>query len=180
MKKLYFSISLVLTVVAFIVTYFYFGLHENFIIDNFELINTAIVTFYGTNLRGNLFSGFLALGGFIFSLKAFILVTMKQNVYDSDIYEERWLANNENGTGEAYFLPLKELNSVLYMTVLLSISSAILNITIGLLPNILVVYLCIFSSLTAIIYLINSLWLIKCNLDTWFDYLAQKKFKKEE
>lgn len=177
MKKLYFSISLVLTVVAFLLTYFYFGLHKSFTIDNFELINKEIVGFYGLNLRGNLFSGFLALGGFIFSLKAFILVTMKQNVYDSEIYETQWLEKNDNvRDGEAYFLPLKELNLVLYMTVLLSIFSSIINITIGLLPNILVVYVCIFSAFIAIIYLVKSLRLIKGNLDTWFDYLSQKKF----
>lgn len=172
-----FATSLFLSVIAFAITYYYFDFFKNISFDNFQIINYGIVKFYGESLRGNLFSGFLALGGFIFSLKAFILVTMKQNVYDSEIYEKQWLEVNDNRSGEAYFLPLKELNSVLYMTVLLSIFSAILNITIGLLPKIFVVYVCIFSAFTAIIYLIVSLWLIKRNLDTWFEYLGQKKFK---
>lgn len=161
---------------AFCVAYYYLGFFESISFENYETLNKSIIEFYGESLRGNLFSGFLALGGFIFSLKAFILVTMKQNVYDSKIYEDKWLELNEGGSGAAYFLPLKELNSVLYMTVLLSIFCAMLNITIGLLPIIWVVYICIFSAFYATGYLILSLWLIKGNLDTWFEYLGQKKF----
>lgn len=161
---------------AFCVAYYYLGYFESVSFESYKSINQNIIRFYGENLRGNLFSGFLALGGFIFSLKAFILVTMKQNVYDSEIYEEKWLELNKGASGDVYFSPLKELNSVLYMTVLLSIFCAMLNITIGLLPIILVVYICIFSAFYATAYLILSLWLIKGNLDTWFEYLGQKKF----
>jgi len=172
-----FTFSLFCSFSAFCIAYYYFGLYENLNFENYKSINQNIIKFYGESLRGNLFSGFLALGGFIFSLKAFILVTMKQNVYDSEIYEEKWREFNKEANGEAYFLPLRELNSVLYMTVLLSIFCAILNITIGLLPIIMVVYICIFSAFYATGYLVLSLWLIKGNLDTWFEYLGQKKFK---
>lgn len=171
-----FTLSLLCAIGAFCVAYYFLGFFESINFENYKNINKSITEFYGESLRGNLFSGFLALGGFIFSLKAFILVTMKQNVYDSKIYEKKWLELNEGSSGEVYFSPLKELNSVLYMTVLLSIFCAILNITIGLIPVILVVYVCIFSAFYATAYLILSLWLIKGNLDTWFEYLGQQKF----
>lgn len=180
MKWKCFTFSFLCASAAFLVAYCYLGLFEKISYQSYLEINQKIIKFYGDSLRGNLFSGFLALGGFIFSLKAFILVTMKQNVYDSKIYEDKWLELNKGGTGEAYFSPLKELNSVLYMTVLLSILSAILNITIGLLPVIAVVYICIFSAFYATGFLILSLWLIKGNLDTWFEYLGQRKFNEKE
>lgn len=175
MNYVYFIISLAISSLAFIVTYYYYGFFEDITFSNYKYINNEIIKFYGNNLRGNLFSGFLALGGFIFSLKAFILVTMKQNVYDSENYQAKWIEVNGLENTQAYFLPLKELNAVLYMTVLLSIISAIVNITVGLLPNISVVYICIFMSIVATVYLMRSLWLIKGNLDTWFEYLRLKE-----
>lgn len=179
MKWKCFAFSFLCAGGAFLVAYYYLGLFEKFSYESYKRINLDIIKFYGDSLRGNLFSGFLALGGFIFSLKAFILVTMKQNVYDSKIYEDKWLGLNKDGSGKEYFLPLKELNSVLYMTVLLSILCSILNITIGLLPVIFVVYVCIFTAFFATIYLVLSLWLIKGNLDTWFEYLGEEKFEKK-
>ncbi|WP_180082964.1 hypothetical protein [Acinetobacter sp. YH12102] len=181
MKIKYILIALLLTIVTFLVTYFYYELHKQITYENFSDINTKIIVFYGQNLRGNLFTGFLALGGFIFSLKAFILVTMKQNVYDNDFYEKKWLdLNKGNECRKAYFLPLRQLNEALYLTVLLAIISSIINITIGLLPNIYVVYVCIFTSLWASIYLVQSLYLVKRNLDTWFEYLSLSEFKKHK
>jgi hypothetical protein len=45
-----------------------------------------LVRFYGENIRGSLFTGFLTLGGFLLSLKTFIIVKMKENVYDDERY----------------------------------------------------------------------------------------------
>ncbi|MBT0959869.1 hypothetical protein [Denitromonas iodatirespirans] len=51
--------------------------------------------YYVENIRGHLFAGFLALGGFLLSLKTFIVVTMKENVYDDEKYIQNWEAQRK-------------------------------------------------------------------------------------
>src|SRR5262245_31540304 len=45
--------------------------------------------FYARNLRGSLFTGFLTLSGFLLSAKTFIVVKMKESLYEQDFYTRR-------------------------------------------------------------------------------------------
>jgi len=45
--------------------------------------------YYAKNIRGSLFTGFLTVGSFLLSLKAFIVVKLKENIFDSDIYKKK-------------------------------------------------------------------------------------------
>lgn len=50
---------------------------------------SPIYDFYSIHVRGNLFAGMIAVGGFLMTGKTFILVTMKQNVFDDPEYKKR-------------------------------------------------------------------------------------------
>lgn len=135
---------------------------------------SKIFDFYARNLRGSLFTGFLALGGFLMSAKTFIIVNMKKEVYDSARYKQDWLDGRELNGSENYpplFRPLRRLSNILFYTISFSFLASVAQLTIGLFESVPSVVICSFLVILAICFLMLSLYLIKKNLATMFDYL---------
>lgn len=140
-----------------------------------------MIWFYEDKLRGALFGGFLTLAGFLFSLKTFIVIKMKENVYDHDFYEK--LVNERKVHNEKItrYGPLKNLSDLLFWSVLLSFVSAIFQFSLGLLGNLWAVYACLWISIFTVITFFISLFAMQTNLNTWFEHLekAEKQKAKE-
>lgn len=132
-----------------------------------------LADFYEKNIRGHLFAGFLALGGFLLSLKTFIVVNMKENVYDNKKYQENWKKQKKLDENMKLYEPLKELSDLLFYAILASIVSAIMQMSLGLYSHWFASVVCIWSAIYAASLLISSLVLIKQNLDIWFSYLEE-------
>ncbi len=150
-----------------------FGLLSVVCIYNFVEPIEQITEYYSKNLRGNLFSGFLTLGGFLFSLKTFIIVKMKENVYDHCEYEKKLQKGKKLNPNMTHYGPLRRLSDMLFYSVLLSIITAALQLTIGLIPHWASALICISFSVTTIFLLIWSLILIKQNMDDWFSFIEK-------
>lgn len=137
-------------------------------------------TFYGDKMRGSLFAGFLTLGGFLLSLKTFIVVNMKKEVFESEVYKKEWEdqkkldVNNELGLK---YTPLRYLSSVLYAAILSCISTAVLQLTVGLVNSFWAATLCLWAVIVSLSFLAWALWLIRANLTRMFDYLDSQESK---
>ncbi|MCL6272246.1 hypothetical protein M3P05_20200, partial [Sansalvadorimonas sp. 2012CJ34-2] len=129
--------------------------------------------FYAKNIRGHLFAGFLALGGFLLSLKTFIIVNMKENVYDNEQYRENWKKQRKHDNSLELYGPLKELSDLLYYAIIASFIAAILQMTLGLYKHWITALICSWSAIFSVILIIDSLKIIKRNLDSWFDAIKQ-------
>ncbi|MNB54593.1 hypothetical protein D3C87_826680 [compost metagenome] len=137
----------------------------------------AFGKFYSDSLRGSLFAGFLTLGGFLMSLKTFIIVNMKKEVYDSKPYQEMWREQKKLDTGNrivTIYSPLRDLSSVLYITILLCVLTAVSQLTVGLFGNLWTSIFCVWVAANAIVFLIWCLTLIRENLKTMFDHLDKQ------
>jgi len=132
---------------------------------------TKFTKYYVDNIRGHLFTGFLALGGFLLSLKTFIIVTMKENVYDDEKYIENWKAQRKLSPNIKLYAPLKQLSDFLYYAIFASILAAVLQMSLGLYEHWFASAVSVWSAVYATILLVWCLVLIKRNLDTWFSYL---------
>lgn len=129
--------------------------------------------FYSVNLRGNFFGGFLGLGGFLLSLKTFIIVNMKDKLYSNEKYIKKW--KNSTTIKDSLLHPLRELSDILYFAILMSIISAVAQITIGFIESNISILICIYFASVTIVLLIDSLHLIRKNLNILFDYDDQNK-----
>jgi hypothetical protein len=138
-------------------------------------------TFYADKLRASLFTGFLTLGGFLMSLKTFIIVNMKKEVYDTDEYKKKWLISNprrQKDTGLLY-TPLQNLSHMLYATILFSISTSAAQLTIGLFETFWGSVICVWLASVTIILLLWCLRIIKGNLDVLFIHIEEKQKTNE-
>ncbi|WP_147447060.1 hypothetical protein [Corallococcus sp. CA054B] len=133
---------------------------------------------YRDSLRGSFFSGFLSVGGFLFSLKTFIVIKMKEGLYDSDEYRERHREKSKLGRrGVGLFDPLRNLSRLLFYSIVSSFSTAVAQVTVGLVPGWGAVGLCLSMVACTLCLLFFSLREIKGNLDTWFDCLEAEAKK---
>lgn len=127
--------------------------------------------FYALSLRGSLFAGFLTLGGFLMSLKTFIIVNMKKEVYDSPAYITKFDAEKIIKPNLRRYDPLKELSNVLFVTILSCLTTSIMQLTLGLIEIFYMSLLCLMSAVGSIALLSWTLYLIRANLQDMFDHL---------
>lgn len=154
------------------------------IYKNFD--TSEVLSFYNTHLRTSLFTGFLTASAFLLSLKTFIIVRMKDSVYDTqsykdefkekyrdfrELYEKKQLVPKltlpEYPTKRGLLLPLQHLSDTLFFSVLACLFASVSQITIGLLPYFSAFAFSIVLVSVALFSLALSLWKIKQNIDSW-------------
>ncbi|WP_199885147.1 hypothetical protein [Pseudomonas bohemica] len=143
----------------------------------------VIYDFYASNLRGSMFTGFLALGGFLMSAKTFIIVNMKKEVYDSDKYKRDWLDGLKLNGADKYktlFSPLRRLSNIIFYTIASCFVASISQLTLGLFKSIPTIIICFFLVVVAVSFLMLSLFLIKKNLAIMFAHLDEASVEKLE
>lgn len=142
-----------------------------FLVDMLVTDKIEFVVFYEKHLRGNLFAGFLTVGGFLLSLKTFILIKLKENVYEHEEYKKIYKKQKDLDESLQLYGPLKNLSNFLFWSVLSTIFAAIFQLTIGLFGVYWLSVMAIWMSIFALLSLIFSLILIKSSLNDWFDFI---------
>jgi len=129
--------------------------------------------FFDKNIRGSLFSGFLTLGGFLLSLKTFIIVNMKKEVYDKSEYLQIHNVALARGHKGSRYSPLKDLGDVIFFAIVACISTACLQMTLGLFARAWSSAICLAAALYSIIMLLVVLHYIRRNLQAMFKFLEK-------
>lgn len=141
--------------------------------------NPNFAEFYANNLRQSLFAGFLTLAAFLYSLKTFIIIKMKENVYDQKLYKERFDRKKKNNPNIKRYDALRQLSDLLFYTVLCSIITSIMQFTLGLYSHWMASILCLYMALVSVVLFSISIFIIKDNLNAWFDFLDESEKKAE-
>lgn len=128
-------------------------------------INVVFLEFYQKELRSNFFSGFLSVGAFLLSLKTFIVITMKKELYDTPAYKNTWEKQGGKSAVGGIYLKLRELNSCLFWSILVSLVCTVSQFSVGFIPVWYSGVFCVWLAVLSCIYLIYSLFLVKSNLD---------------
>jgi hypothetical protein len=139
--------------------------------------NIDLYKFYSENLRTALFSGFLTIGGFLMSLKTFIIVKLKEDLFDKPAYKKRHKENtliNAKKAGTLYE-PLKQLSDYLILCVICSLVTAFLQFSIGFWEICYTAALCMSLALVSLTLVIDACWLMKKNLDQLFALLKDEE-----
>lgn len=130
-----------------------------------------VIEFYQFNLRGALFGGLLTVSAFLFSLKTFIVVKMKESVYDAEFYGAMVKERQKLNPNITRYGPLRNLSKLLFWAVLISLLASFVQFSVGLIPKIWAVQVALAASLWSIGMILLSLLHMQSNLRTWFDLL---------
>lgn len=134
-----------------------------------DSLRTEIINLYIKNFREILFSAFLTLSGFVFTLETFIIVTIKENVYDNEKYIEKFLNMKKLNPQLRRYAPLIRLKHFLYYTIVYSFMAAMFQLIFGVFNNWYAVLICIWSSFIALLTFVYALYISNNNLKKWFE-----------
>lgn len=138
--------------------------------------------FYSTHIRASLFTGFLTMGSFLLSLKTFIVVKLKENIFDSTAYKEKIKEYRKTNPKLTLYGPIKNLSNLLFLSIASSIFASTAQLTIGLIKYWATTLFCLFLAATSIFLLIGTLLVIRTVLSLWLDTLEEEnnKYLKSE
>lgn len=135
---------------------------------------------YENELRRSLFVAFLTLGGFLLSLKTFIVVKMKELVYDSDSFVADLYKMRQLTPGIEHYASLRRFSGLLFWAIISCFVVSLAQYTLGLSSPSWAPGACISGGVFAVYLLILSLVLTQCNLHDMFTHCEKASRKKYE
>lgn len=134
--------------------------------------SSAFVDFYVKHLRDNLFTGFLTVATFLFAVHSFLIITLQKDVYSDARYKKFKLqAKKEGLTKDTPAGPLKRLSKRLTSATVLAFVTALVQISLGLMPYNLTASLACAISIWSLVDLGRTLWIQKEVMADWLESL---------
>ena len=132
-----------------------------------------VLKLFSDTLQVSFFTSFIALGGFLLALKTFIVVKMKELVYDSPAYARELRDMRGSEPDKEHYRPLRNLSELLFFSILACFIAALLQFTLGLWKCIWATSICIAIAVLALGLLLTSLVVTRNNLVKMFEYLEK-------
>ena len=130
---------------------------------------------YQSKLQAPLFTGFLTVGGFLLTLKTFVLIKLKEEVYESSFYQDKVLKERRELNDKlTLYGPLARLGSLLVFSVLSALVTAVSQLSIGFIPRTSAAAFCLGVAVTSLALVFQSWFHIRENLIRWFELLDEK------
>lgn len=138
--------------------------------------DTTFFNYYESKVRGYLFSGFISVGSFLLSLHTFVIVNLKDKLFDSVAYKNNYVDfkrreiknfSSDMISVSDYYSPLNVLSVFLNISIWLSIVTAVMQFTLGFYDNTYSAIFCMYMALITVLFLLNCLVLIRCNIKVW-------------
>ncbi len=136
--------------------------------------STRAIQFYDEKIRSILFSGLLTVGSFLLSLKVFIVVKFKENVFDSESYKSKLAERRKINPNLSHYGPVRNLSKVLFIAITSSLFASASQVTIGLIPEWWALLICVGLAAFAGVMLLQVLLLIRTILKDWLDHMEAK------
>lgn len=139
--------------------------------DFWKVIVAEVFPFYEKNLRANFFAGFLTIGTFLFAVKTFIVVKIKEDVFDTDFYKKRVEGHRSLNRKKkiVYYGPLKRLMAVIFYAEIISLITACYQLTFGFIKSPWAAMVGIVMSILSMGLLLVAICLVKGNLNVWLE-----------
>lgn len=132
---------------------------------------------YTTKLQVPFFTGFLTLGSFLLTLKIFIIVQLKDKLYESNEYINKVAELRLVDNTIKLFAPLTRLAELLLIAVIMAISTAFIQITVGFIGKQFSAAICISFAIVTLCLVVFAWWHIRKNIFDLFEYASKDNEK---
>jgi hypothetical protein len=138
----------------------------------------TLVEFY-QSLRPAIFTTSLTLGTFLFTMKTFIIQTMKKEVFDKPFYKQQVMARINGGKPkDTLYGSLRNFKTVLFLAIITAILNAFFQVTVGYIDTDCAAWACFGSTLVSWSFVGGCLWLVSKNLTSMLKY-GELEFQDE-
>jgi hypothetical protein len=140
---------------------------------------SKVFAFYKDSFRTPFFTGFLTLGSFLLSFKAFAIIRLSQ-IFDMQEYQDRFLKRKsiDKDFTDGYFDPLIHLSDSIFLAIFLALITAAAQLTLGLIPIWWTVLPCLWLAAFTGSVLFRTVHLLKRNIDGWLEIERVRQEKK--
>lgn len=134
----------------------------------------GLCALYDAKFQTPLFTGFLTIGGFLLTLKTFVLIQLKKELYETDFYKKRLNDRRQLNPNLSLYGPLNRLGILLIYCVFAALFTAVAQLSIGFIPHRLAAAFCISLAIGTLTLVFQAWFEIRQNLTYWFEFLNDK------
>mgnify|MGYP000968179127 CR=1 FL=1 len=138
----------------------------------------SFIELYVQQLRMPLFSGLFSVAGFLFAMETFIIVKMKEGLYDSDEYQCLIKKKRKRDPKHSFYGGLRRLSRLLTGAVIVAILASISQIIFGFYEVLWSILIAVGMGVFALATLVTAIVFSSINLHVWFVQLERIAVKK--
>ncbi len=139
----------------------------------------GLFALYDRKFQTPLFTGFLTISGFLLTLKTFVLVQLKKELYDQSFYKEDIDYKRLTNPKLTLYGPLNRLASLLVLCVLGGLTTAVSQLSVGFIPSRFAAAFCIAVGAGTLALVFQAWYEIRRNLTRWFEVLEENNKKNQ-
>jgi hypothetical protein len=133
---------------------------------------------YYQDLRSAFITSSVTMGTFLFTMKSFVIQTMKRDLYDKEEYQQAVAQRRREGKiGETYYGQLDRLRSLMLWAIIVAFVNAGIQVVAGDTNQVWVVKICFLVTTLSWLLVLASLFVVSHNLKEMIaisEKLAQK------
>lgn len=133
-----------------------------------------VITSYQNSIRGYMFAAFLGASSFLISLLTFLVINIKEKMFDSVDYLRLYVLHHNLKEGDYIskkdlYSPLRFISMLLVFAIFLSIISSVSQLTLGFSSNLFVLLVPTLTPFLAVSFLISALYQIHSLIRQWLN-----------
>ena len=132
---------------------------------------------YQSKWSVGLFTASITLASFLFTMKSFVIQTVKDKIYDTDSYKKKINQRRASGANIEYYGALKRLALLLRWTILIALINAMFQLILTIFNCVWLALLCLFTSVITGFLFFYVVWVVSENIK---DLIAQAEQKAED
>jgi hypothetical protein len=136
-----------------------------------------ITTIYSNKFQVAMFAGFLTLGSFLLTLKTFVVVQFKTQLFEKNIYEKVFIDTKSKATYRLgdYYQPLDDMAKLLLLAIISALATSLCQITIGFIAHEMISAFCIALGIATLCVVCFAWWVVRHNTLLMIQHWEQEK-----
>lgn len=142
-----------------------------------ELAN--IIIKYHSDWRVGLFTASITLASFLFTMKSFVIQTIKEKIYDKKSYKDKvkQRRDSESVPKTEYYGALKRLSFLLKWTILIALINAIFQLTLSYFSSPWFAVICLATSAVTALLFFVVVWIVSENIN---DFISNSEAEAQD
>jgi formate hydrogenlyase subunit 4 len=142
-----------------------------------ELAN--IIIKYHSDWRVGLFTASITLASFLFTMKSFVIQTIKEKIYDKKSYKDKvkQRRDSESVPKTEYYGALKRLSFLLKWTILIALINAIFQLTLSYFSSPWFAVICLVTSAVTALLFFVVVWIVSENIN---DFISNSEAEAQD
>ncbi|MCA2019089.1 hypothetical protein LDJ79_23475 [Vibrio tritonius] len=139
----------------------------------------TLILSYQSKWSVGLFTSSITLASFLFTMKSFVIQTVKDKIYDTESYKDKIKQRRASGSNIEYYGGLKRLAFLLRWTILLALINAMFQLFLTIFHCVWLAILCLTTSAITGLLFFFVVWVVSENIRDLITQ-AEKKAEDEE